>query len=299
MRMSRFNELAALLSAGVPLLRVAQPIILAAALVNGGLLMVNQEIIVPSMIDQLTRARGDTGSELERNALEAMPVGPHSLLFASKYTMPRDAQPATIDGLHVLEKTSEETTTQLAAEHAVYDPAAQSWHLTNGTLTTISRADGPQTAPVTVDTYDGSGAGSSKGSVNPETIGLFVSRGDFVDLLSTQRIKQLLEQRTTVGQIDLMRVRDSRWANYVLNVVLVALTIPCVLTREPTQLRTAATRVFVLIGTCMATIFITQSLAGQPPSDPNLAARWPAIMAWLPIFMFMPVAIWLLDRLKT
>jgi hypothetical protein len=43
-------------------------------------------------------------------------------------------------------------------------------------------------------------------------------------------------------------------------------------------------------------------LAATPPnSDPNssLAWEWPAIMAWVPIIIFGPVAVWLLDRIET
>ena len=53
-RMIRFNELSALLSAGVPLLRVAMPIIIAALLLNV-LLWVDQEMIIPQLIHKLVR----------------------------------------------------------------------------------------------------------------------------------------------------------------------------------------------------------------------------------------------------
>ena len=54
MRLSRFNELTAMLAAGVPLLRVAMPIIIASLLLNG-LLLVDQELVIPRMIPKLTR----------------------------------------------------------------------------------------------------------------------------------------------------------------------------------------------------------------------------------------------------
>ena len=292
MRMSRFNELAALLAAGIPLGRVAAPIIAASLVINGGLLFVNQEIIVPRMIDKLTRDRGDVTSGLDNRVLRAMPDGDHSVLFAGRYTPPKDSAPATIEVLDVLNSPPGAPPTELTADDAVYNRDG-SWTLTNGSLTVL-RASGS------------SGAGDVtpvaklvNTTVNPETIALFVSRGDFVDLLSSARIRELLESKTDVGRVDLMRVRDARWANYVLNLILVLLAIPCVLTREPMALRTATARIFVLIGACMATIFVCQTLAGQPPQDLKLANVWPAIMAWLPIFTFGPLSIWLLDRLKT
>lgn len=292
MRMSRFNELTALLAAGRPLLRVAQPIIVAAVALNAVLLFVNQEVIVPHLIERLTRERGESGSALENRVLRAMPDGTDKLLFAGRYTPASATTPAFMEVLDVLAKVDDKRT-HLTADRATFDPAANVWQLENGALSEVVKpGTGRGGDAFPQDTYPGDG-------VNPETIALFISRGDFVDLLSTSRIGELLAQGTGVGRIDLMRVRDARWANYVLNIVLVLLTIPCVLTREPMQLRTAAARVFVLVGLCMATIFVCQSVAGQPPSNPQLASMWTAIMAWLPIFIFCPVAVWLLDRLKT
>ena len=291
MRMSRFNELAALLAAGVPLGRVAAPVIVAALFINGGLLFVNQEIVVPGLIDKLSRNHGDVDSGLDNRVLRAMPDGDDRVLFAGRYTPPRGPDaPATMEVVDVLSSPPGAPATHLTADRAVFDAGRGVWTLANGSLATLGPAGaGPAKR---VDAYDDT-------TVNPETIALFVSRGDFVDLLSSARIRELLATRTDVGRIDLMRVRDARWANYVLNLILVLLAIPCVLTREPMQLRTATLRIFVLIGSCMAMIFICQTLAGQPPLDPQLANVWPAIMAWLPIFAFGPIAIWMLDRLKT
>src|ERR1700722_13816209 len=55
MRFSRFNELSAMLSSGVPLLRITMPIILASVVLNG-LLLVDQEAVIPQMIPQLVRS---------------------------------------------------------------------------------------------------------------------------------------------------------------------------------------------------------------------------------------------------
>src|SRR5438270_6822551 len=53
-RLSRFNELTAMLAAGVPILRVAAPIVLAGIVLNG-LLVLDQEFVIPGMIPKLIR----------------------------------------------------------------------------------------------------------------------------------------------------------------------------------------------------------------------------------------------------
>jgi hypothetical protein len=54
----------------------------------------------------------------------------------------------------------------------------------------------------------------------------------------------------------------------------------------------------VLTGIGMGSIFIAQQLAANPPSA-AMAAQWPVMMAWVPIFVFGPLAVFLLDRVKT
>ncbi|MEM6313803.1 MAG: LptF/LptG family permease, partial [Planctomycetota bacterium] len=54
MRMSRFNEMTAVLAAGVPLLRVAAPIALSAVVMTF-VVLVNHELVIPKMIPQLLK----------------------------------------------------------------------------------------------------------------------------------------------------------------------------------------------------------------------------------------------------
>ena len=61
-RFSRFNELSAMLSSGVPLLRVASPIIIVSLVLNG-LLLLDQELLIPSIIPKLVRSRQEAGQE--------------------------------------------------------------------------------------------------------------------------------------------------------------------------------------------------------------------------------------------
>jgi hypothetical protein len=51
---------------------------------------------------------------------------------------------------------------------------------------------------------------------------------------------------------------------------------------------------------CMGSMFLAYQLAASPPTtDPKWALQWPAIMAWMPIFLFGPLSVGLLDRVKT
>src|SRR5439155_10768880 len=85
-RMTRFNELTASLAAGVPLLRTAMPIIIAAMVLNI-LLVIDQELLVPQMIPKLVRKH----DELQQTsggksfAVRAMQDDADGLLNAARY----------------------------------------------------------------------------------------------------------------------------------------------------------------------------------------------------------------------
>jgi hypothetical protein len=79
--------------------------------------------------------------------------------------------------------------------------------------------------------------------------------------------------------------------------VIVLIGIACVLTREPGTLKFNGIKLLILTGLAMASVFLCHQLAEHPPAGERWTDRWPALMAWLPIFLFAPVAIWMLDRL--
>jgi lipopolysaccharide export system permease protein len=288
MRMSRFNETSALLAAGVSLKRLAAPVIFASFVLSAVLVPINQELIVPRFMDKLTRERG-TPEYGGITRLSAMPDAQGGLVFAGLYSAPKADVPARIDYLYVLSRR-EGMQYLLSADVAEFDRQANHWRLTNGrespTGTGQIRDQGRQ-----LDAWDG--------GVSPESIALFRSAGKFTDLLSSARINEMIQQGSRVGIKDLLRVQATRYSGIFLNVLLVILTIPCVLTREPMQLRTATFKVFALVGACMAMVFLSHHFAGRPPSDPYWIERWAWLVALIPIGLIFAVAIDQFARIKT
>ncbi len=134
-------------------------------------------------------------------------------------------------------------------------------------------------------------------NITPEEIALYRS-GDWVELLSTSKIDELIARPGSYGQANLLRVKHWRFVQPIMNVILLLLAIPTVMTREPGKLKTAATKCLALTGLGMGAVFLSHQLAGSPPHGVD-AQNWPALMAWLPVFMFGPLAVFLLDRVKT
>ena len=113
------------------------------------------------------------------------------------------------------------------------------------------------------------------------------------------RIKLMLERPKSYGTIDLLRVKHSRFTEPLLNVIILLLAIPCLMSREPGHIKRGILYCCILCGACLATIFVSYQLAGTPPPGSEWLDRWPAIMCWAPILLYGPIAVFLLDRVKT
>ena len=104
MRLSRFNELTAMLAAGVPLLRIAMPIVLAGVVLNG-LMIADQELVIPAMLPKLTRSHDDVHrSDVKSFPIQAMQDDARGLLYAGRYTPPVGGGPAVMDTVDVIER---------------------------------------------------------------------------------------------------------------------------------------------------------------------------------------------------
>jgi len=284
LRLSHNNELSALLSAGVPLLRVAAPMVLAALVLNA-LLVVDQELLIPRMIPKLVR-KHDEVRHAQRNsfAIRAIQDDQRALLTCRFFPA---HDPPMMRGLSMLQPAPHSAL--VTASAAYWDGSANLWRLEEGRLMAglAPEATAREQPLQTLRT-----------SITPEELHLYHS-GEYVEYLSSQRINQLLARPHGYAKIDLVRAKHARFTQPLVNVILLLLAAGCVLTREPRQLKTAATRCVLLCGLCLASVFIFQQLGAQVPPSWQWPDAWPAMMAWMPIFIFGPVSVWLLDRVKT
>ena len=291
MRLSRFNELTALLAAGVSLRRVALPIILAGVALNV-VLVLDQELLIPRIVPKLIRSHEDMHVPTPKTySVQMLRDGRNGLLNAARYTPPDDGLAATIEYLDVVERDEQlRPCGLLSADRAIWDEKAKLWRLTNGTHKKILRPDETRPEPpVPAFIY--------QSDITPDEIALWRG-GQYVALLPVRRINQLLDRPKSYGVIDLLRTKNFRFTQPLSNVILLLLATPTVLTREPGRLKRAAVKCLAFCGLCMGTIFLTYQLSAAPPTQ-DWVRLWPAMMAWMPIFIFGPVSVLLLDRLKT
>lgn len=292
MRLSRFNETTALLAAGTPMLRIAASVVLAGVVLNLLLLPIDQEVLIPRMIPKLIREHND----VHRGSLKTFPVqmmtdSKHGLFNAGMYYPVSADGPPHIACLDVIERDAQLLpTAHLYADSAVWDKSENRWDLKNGRLSPITPPDRPAPTQGLVD------ASYYQSDITPDEIALNLGK-DYIQLLPVTKINQLLDLKR-YGTLDLLRVKHLRFAQPLANVILLLLAISTVLTRTPGTLKTAAVRCMTLTGLCMGSVFIGYQMAASPPS-PDLINLWPALMTWMPVFIFGPLAVYLLDRIKT
>ncbi len=288
-RLSRSNELVAILAAGVPLLRVALPIIVVAVMLTS-LVIINQELIVPNIIPQLTRNHDQVG---QKNPISSRPIHgirdaeTNAFFRAGRYIPPIGSTPARIEILDVLDRTRDGTVVgHLSADAATWDNDRSMWILQNGRYVALGGGSGEPQPIIEL-----------KSSISPVVIALYRSMNT-AELLSTARINELLASPQAFGTGDLVRVKHTRWAGVLLNIIMLLLSIPAVLTRDARIVAPMALRCGLLVAAAMAMVFITQSLASRPPNMRWLD-QWAALMAFLPVFVFGPIAVFMLSRVKS
>jgi len=292
-RLSRFNELSAILAAGVPLLRVSAPIIFASLGLNV-LLFADQEALIPTMIPKLTRTHDQIQQGISNFSkgfpIQAMQDADRSLLMSSRFTAGTAQDPPRMLDVDVIERDEQlQPVAHISADQADWDTLRREWILTNGKRVTGLLPQQRRSDEIPWAAW--------RTNISPEEVALYRSN-DYVELLSTERINQLLGRPQSYGTVNLLTVKHSRVTQWLMNLVLVLLAVPCVLTREPGKLKQDLTRLLIIVGSAMGTIFICRQIAGHPPAGP-LAASWPALLAWMPVFIFTPLSIYLLDRLHT
>jgi lipopolysaccharide export system permease protein len=291
-RLSRLNEMTALLAAGTPLIRIAMPIIIAGVVLNVILLPIDQEVIIPQMIPKLMRDHGDVHESSVRTYPVNMMEDPAGGLFnAAMYSPPRKSSPAKIEYMDVIERDADfQPIAHLYADEAVWNSAFKRWDLTNGFSVPIAAPEEQvKLAHATPRAY-------YKTLMTPDEIALNLGKG-YIELLPLQKINQLLSLNR-YDTLDLLRAKHLRVAQWLLNVFLLLLAISTVLTREPGRLKSSAVKCLVLTGLCMGSVFVTYQMAASPP-NPQLMNLWPALMAWVPIFIFGPLSILLMSQVKS
>ncbi len=286
-RMTRHRELTALLASGVSLYRVAAPIVLCAIGFNL-LVVLDQEVLMPHFVNKLLRKHGQVTAIFAHNEpIYFIPESDHSLVLALRYN-PRTK---TLRNVRIIERTAAGMpTARILARKAVWKknigegPLAGGWLMSDVVQFNDRRGTNPNIRPRSIPQM------IYYTPMNPGQLKL-IFRKKAVDYLSTAQIDKLMLYSPPAIRIELEKIMNTRISQLVINMLMLLISIPFLLTREPSRMVGNMFFCSLLTGICFVTTFVCFQLAGSGLS--------PFLGAWLPVLIFGPLAIVMLDTLKT
>jgi lipopolysaccharide export system permease protein len=272
--MLKSNEFIPLVASGVPLQRLAWPVL------RGGFLLLlpwiaNSELLVPAVAHRIVRQHGDSGAE-RAVAVPCVRDDRNAILVARELHV----RYGLLRGVCIVAPDEQGAPRHLIrADSATYDPARHTWTLDRGAIQELSAATESEELgrflrwrPLAE--YDL--------QLAPEEIRLRAA-AEWAELMSFAQLSKLLNVAHLPNRATVLQTRDIRITQPFLAFVLLLLAIPPLLTREPINVLAGGGRSLVLTAACFIVVFLSHSLSG----DANFARY--AIAA--PVLIFGPLAV--------
>ncbi|MBN1394689.1 MAG: LptF/LptG family permease [Pirellulales bacterium] len=289
----RYNEMTALLSAGVSRVRVLAPIIVAVIAI-GLLTAVNRELVIPHFRDELSRhpqnPLGDQARPLEPRydgQTEVLLSGEHTFSDRKRIENPDFIMPAALRryGNH------------LRAENAYYQKAEgnrPAGYLLDGVREPKHLDQRPSLElddrTVLITPHDAPEwlEPDQCFLVSNVDFELLLGGDDYTQLSSTAELIRGLRNPSLGFGPDVRVAIHSRIVQPLMDLTLLFLGLPLIVSRENRN-------VFIAMGVCMAvtTLFSLTAIGSQHLGEMLLID--PALAAWLPLIIFIPVAAGLLE----
>jgi lipopolysaccharide export system permease protein len=307
-RMVRSNELVAVMASGVSLKRIIFPIVFLALLLTG-VLVVDQELLIPRLADKLVRSHDDVPGQ-ESYDVRFISDGNGSRISSQRF----DVETQTLYKPTILLRSPTpsgiwEVTARIDAGKAKDNSQARRWDLYS---------------------LDPNDPNSSKWSMygdnlnqarwlphgllfeknskkKPRKIPFYATdirardipvmrKSEHKTLLGLRQLNELAKQGTQVRDLaQLYSQKHFRITDPLINLVMLMISLPLLVCRDPKSMKSAITISFAITGACFITTFVCKILATEVVFDKVMPELW----AWLPVFIFLPVAFIELDSMKT
>ncbi len=283
-RLHRTNELTAILSSGTSLYRVAAPILLAGLSMNA-LWFIDQEFVIPRFAAKLARKHGDIeGRNTYAIWFMRDPSRNNALISASMFS-PRAREMRQVI---IIERNEEdELIGVIRADQARWDEETKRWLLKNGFHVRPGALPGEGGGPTgrqQVMEY--------VSSITPREMALQQS-SQWTNFLSLPDLNRLQAQAGDQGAAEFIKVKHTRLTTVIVNMTLLCLGIPFFLNRERPSIIVLGGKALLMCGLCYVFTFMCQSIDLTP------LGVSPALAPWLPVLVFVPIAVVLVDGIKT
>lgn len=304
-RMTRQNELTAVLASGVSLKRVIAPIVLLGFVLNM-LMVIDQEFILPRYADKLVR-RHDEMNRLRSLSINLLPDKNNALLTANEF----DPQEKSLRGVQIILRAAGRATGVITASAAHWDESRQRWRLTEGQLLIMERT----TESVSrdrlwkIDYYpsDIPSVSADNSQSQPATLlspdYLWLQRHkNFKTLMSGAELSNLMKLELKPAQrAETITEKHFRFTDPIINMVMLLLGLPLLVSRERRSTKTSILLTMLGAGGCFIATFACKLMIGEDIFGGFFGSPYfsYALLAWVPIIVFMPLAVLALDSIKT
>lgn len=285
--LQRQGELTALFAAGVPLYRLAVPV-LCASLCVSGLQVVNQEFVIPEIRDQLLRDADDfTGNKAKK--VEGAHDHRTNVFIGGEYGYPQERR---ISGPQIiLPETIAETLTFVRAENAFFVPQesgrVSGWELIGVDSTIAIRPEGKKIIWPLKDSKV-----RRYFLASDVTYDQVARRQEWYQFASTPELIRLLANQSMGLKPDRAVEVHARFLQPLLNLLLVMVTLPTAMARGDRNLFLNMGSALVVTALFSGTVYASHYLGN---------AGWftPALAAWIPLILFSAVAASLTESVAT
>jgi lipopolysaccharide export LptBFGC system permease protein LptF len=275
--MLRNNEMTALIAAGMPLQRLAAPILICTILVIA-LWAINKEFVIPEFAPKIARSHDDISGK--RTEGVNFVRDPEQALLTAQRLDPRSGR---LERLQIIVPNENGQYDRLIdADAATYDPQADTWRLERGRF--VERAAAEFDEPFRWQPVDEYAYG-----LTPEQLVLF-QKSEWTELLSIRQMNALIATGRLPNLPVIVVSRHVRLTEPLIFFVLVMLTVPFFLNREPGNVLTGGAKAMAVSGAFLAVAFVAHNIISEQGA---------VIRAWAPILCFGPLAVLQLANVRT
>jgi len=293
-RMTRNNELIAIMASGVSLKRILAPI-LSLSLLLTGLMVLDQELLIPKLSHELTRKHDDLP---DAGMYDLWFIGDDnaSLICSQRY---EESTRTLHNPVIILRQPVEEgdhiyrVVGRITANKAVYDKQRGGWALTDGNLLPVTEVSeelemSADREAQSIDFY--------ASSLTAEDIPIR-RREEFKSLLSLKQLTELQHSSGTrrTDMADLSLQKHTRVTGPMVNIIMLMVALPVLVCRDPRAMKTAILVSFLTTASCFLVVFLCRLFA----TEVIFGHVWPAFWTWTPIFVFFSIAVVQIDSMRT
>ena len=280
--LTRKREMVAILTSGLSMYRVAAPILIVGGALNVLALPV-QELVIPRLADKLARNHAQLGEPtVGKFPVRFVSDGAGNLISASDF----HPKLGRLDNVNIQVRTRQGLGHRIiTASQAFWNDRLGRWTLIEGNehLTVRNGAIGPDAPTHKPEVL------FFESTLSPQV--LIANRAEIYPSLLPLTELRRLRQSNALDPVLVSRIMHQRFSMLVVNMLILIMGLPFFLSREPTDLLEQAVRASALcLGAWGSGLVVLQI------STTHLN---PVASAWMPVVIYLPISVWLMQRIKT